>query len=66
MATNLAIDESLLEEALLLGGLNTKKATVNQALREFIKRRQRGKSLDFFGAIDFDESFDHKKARKKR
>ena len=33
MATNLAIDDELLEEALKVGGLHTKKATVTQATR---------------------------------
>jgi Arc/MetJ family transcription regulator len=36
LATNLNIDPKLLEEALAVGGLKTKKETVNQALREFI------------------------------
>ena len=34
MATNLSIDPQLLEEALRIGGLSTKKDTVNQALKE--------------------------------
>lgn len=36
MATNLAIDLELLNQALAIGGEGTKKATVNRALREFI------------------------------
>ena len=38
MATNLAIDEHLLEQALRAGGHRTKKATVNEALAEYIRR----------------------------
>ena len=38
MATNLAIDDSLLNMALQLGGLKTKKDTVNTALQEFIQK----------------------------
>lgn len=41
MATNLAIDAELLEEALKVGGLNTKKDTVNQALKEFVQKRRK-------------------------
>ncbi len=66
MATNLAINESLLCEALQLGKLRTKKATVNEALREYIDRRKRQKSLDLFGTIDFDPRYDYKAERRKR
>ena len=38
MATNLAIDDKLLEEALSISGLKTKKDTVNYALKEGQKR----------------------------
>lgn len=38
MATNLAIDDGLLERARRVGKLRTKKETVTQALTEFIQR----------------------------
>ncbi|MEA3240481.1 MAG: type II toxin-antitoxin system VapB family antitoxin [Pseudomonadota bacterium] len=63
MATNLAIDEKLLADALLLGEQKTKKATVNVALREFIQRRKQWEMLKLFGTVDFDPSYDHKKGR---
>lgn len=66
MATNLAIDDKLLREALRIGKQHTKKATVNQALQEFIDRRKRIKSLDMFGGIDFNPRYDYKAERKKR
>jgi len=66
MATNLGIDEKLLEEALRRGGHRTKKATVNEALREYIARRRRLATLDAFGAVDFDAGYDYKRARKQR
>ena len=40
MAMNLAIDDKLLEEALSISGLKTKKDTVNHALKEFVSRRK--------------------------
>lgn len=40
MATNLAIDNKLLEQAKRVGGLRTKKETVTVALEEFIRNRQ--------------------------
>ena len=63
MATNLAIDEKLLAEALKAGGLKTKKATVNEALREFIQRRKQARILKLFGTVEFDQNYDHKKGR---
>jgi Arc/MetJ family transcription regulator len=66
MATNLAIDDELLRQAVRLGKQRTKKATVNEALREYVQRRQRLKALDLFGAVDFDPSYDYKAERKKR
>jgi Arc/MetJ family transcription regulator len=66
MATNLAIDDNLLKTALVLGGLKTKKDTVNMALDEFIQRRKRQEVIDLFGKIEFDKNYDYKKARGKR
>ncbi|MCK4516704.1 MAG: type II toxin-antitoxin system VapB family antitoxin, partial [Spirochaetaceae bacterium] len=63
MATNLAIDETLLADALKAGNLKTKKATVNEALREFIQRRKQTQILKLFGTVEFDPDYDHKKGR---
>ena len=63
MPTNLAIDEILLSEAQKAGGLKNKKATVNQALREFIQKSKQLYTLKLFGQIDFDPDYDYKKGR---
>jgi len=63
MATNLAIDDELLDEALRVGGQRTKKATVNEALREYVQRRKQLQVLELFGKIDFDPAYNYKKAR---
>jgi Arc/MetJ family transcription regulator len=65
MATNLAIDERLLNEALRVGGLKTKKSTVNQALQEYVQRRKQARILDLFGKVDFDPKYDHKQQRRR-
>jgi Arc/MetJ family transcription regulator len=65
MATNLAIDDWLLEEALQIGGQTTKKETVNQALREYVQRRKQARILDLFGKVDFDPKYDHKRQRRR-
>jgi Arc/MetJ family transcription regulator len=63
MATNLAIDGELLQKALEVGGLKTKKETVNSALREFIDRHKQIEILDLFGKMDPDADYDYKKGR---
>lgn len=63
MATNLAIDDNLLQEALSISGLKTKKDTVNYALKEFINRRKQLEILTLFGKLEPDSDYDYKKAR---
>ncbi|MBK6686069.1 MAG: type II toxin-antitoxin system VapB family antitoxin [Deltaproteobacteria bacterium] len=66
MATNLAIDDQLLEEALRVGGLKTKKATVTEALNEYIQRRKQRAVIELFGTIDIDPKYNHKAQRRRR
>lgn len=63
MATNLAINQELLNEALEVSGLKTKKDTVNLALKEFIDRRKQLEILKLFGKMDPDPDYDYKKGR---
>ena len=65
MPTNLAIDDQLLDEAQRVGGHRTKKATVNEALEEYIQRRKQARILDLFGKVQFDPSYNHKKQRRR-
>ena len=65
MATNLALDDTLLEEALKIGNLKTKKDTVTTALKEFIAKRKQIRIKDLAGSIDYDEHYDYKKMRNK-
>ena len=66
MATNLAIDQKLLSEALKIGGFKTTKEAVNEALREFIQQRKRLQILELSGKIDFDPGYDYKQQRGRR
>jgi Arc/MetJ family transcription regulator len=65
MATNLAIDDRLLDEAQRIGGHRTKKATVTEALYEYIQRRKQTKIVDLFDTVEFDPKYDYKKQRRK-
>ena len=65
MATNLAIDDRLLQEAQRIGGQRTKKATVTEALQEYIQHRKQAKILELFGTVNFDPKYNYKKQRRK-
>ena len=64
MPTNLALDPELLEEAHRIGGHRTKKATVTEALREYIMKRKQQKVLELFGLIEYEEEYDYKPQRR--
>jgi len=64
MATNIELNEPLLSKAMRLGGMKTKKEAVNQALSEYVQRREQLKVLDFFGKVDLDPEFDYKSQRR--
>lgn len=66
MATNLALDDTLLSLAWRLGGHKTKRETVNEALREYIERRKQKDILRLFGKIEIESTYDYKKARAAR
>ena len=66
MATNLDLDDDLVEEAKRLGKHRTKREAVNEALAEYIARRKRRKVLDLFGRMDWDPEYDYKAERKRR
>lgn len=63
MATNLNINEKLLSEAQKIGMHKTKKATVNEALKEYIQRRKQSEITEIFGTIDYENNYNYKKLR---
>ena len=66
VATNLALDDRLLEEAVKIGGKTTKKAAVTEALQEYIARRKQARVVDLFGTVDYDPGYNYKVQRKRR
>lgn len=66
MATNLAIDDGLLEEARRIGGQKTKRATVTEALTEYIQRRKQRGIIALFGKVEVDPKYDYKAQRRRR
>jgi len=65
MATNLAIDDELLVEAQRVGGHRTKKATVTEALEEYIRHRKQARILEVFGTVELDPKYDYKRQRRR-
>ena len=63
MATNLDLDDRLINEARKLGKHRTKKGAVTAALEEYVRRKKQLKVLDLFGKIHFAQSYDYKAAR---
>ncbi len=66
MATNLALDDRLIEEARKVGGHRTKKEAVTAALDEYIKRRRQLEVIEHFGTVDFNPNYDYKALRKRK
>lgn len=66
MPTNLALDDSLIEEARSIGGHKTKKEAVTIALQEYIARRKQLGILDLFGTVDYDPDHDYKAERQRK
>lgn len=66
MATNMAIDNKLLDETLKVGGRATKRETVTEALLEYIGRRKQARIAELFGTIDYDPKYDYKMQRRRR
>ena len=66
MATNLALDDQLVQEAKRLGRHRSKRAAVNSALAEYVARRKRRRILGLFGTVQWDPRYDYKAERKTR
>jgi hypothetical protein len=66
MATNLVLDQDLLDRAFRVSGEPTKKAAVTRALQEFIARREQRRVAELFGKLDWDSSYDYKTERARR
>lgn len=64
MATNLALDDKLIEAARRSGGHKTKKEAVTAALEEYVRHRRQLRVLQAFANFDFDPKYDYKAERR--
>lgn len=65
MATNLALDDKLIDEARRVGRHRTKKAAVTNALKEYIQRRKQRRIIALFGTMDWEPGYGYKKSRRR-
>ena len=60
--TNIDIDDELLARAQAVAGTKAKKATVEFALRELVRRKERRKVLELRGAVTWEGDLDRSRA----
>lgn len=65
MIITIEIDDKLLEQAIAMSDRGTLNTSIEEALREYIQRRQQLKVLDLFGTIDYEEDYDYKQQRQR-
>jgi len=65
MATNLQLDDTLIETAVKLGKHKSKREAVTQALIEYNQHLRQLEILSLFGSIDFDPEYDYKAQRRR-
>jgi len=66
MRTNVVIDDELINEAIRLSGLKTKKDVISFALNELVATRKRRNLLEIEGKIMFRDDYDYKAMRENR
>ena len=66
MATNLALDDRLIEQARRIGGHKTKKDAVTAALEEYVQRRAQLEILELTGKVEYYPDYDYKKLRRRK
>ena len=64
MRTNIVIDDELMESALKVSGLATKKDVVEQGLRLLIKRNQQQEIRTLRGKVKWEGDLDEMRGRK--
>jgi Arc/MetJ family transcription regulator len=64
MATNLDLDDALIDAARRLGKHRTKREAVTRALEEYVRWLRQQAIVDQFGKIDYDAKFDYKRQRR--
>ena len=64
MATNLKLDEKLLEDVFKASGHKTKREAVTEAMTQYLQRKRQLDFLKLRGKVDFDPRYDYKEQRR--
>lgn len=66
MRTNIDIDERLLAAAQAVAGTRTKKATVEHALRELVRRKDRQRVRALLGTVEWTGDLDESRSGRRQ
>ena len=66
MRTNIVLDDQLLQEALALSHIKTKRELIHQALKEFVEHRKRLDIRELKGVGEIRSDYDYKTLRTDR
>lgn len=66
MRTNIIIDDTLMQRAMEVSGLKTKREVVEKAIIEFVERRTRKDLKELRGKIQFADDYDYRAMREGR
>ncbi len=66
MATNLALEDKLVEMTRRIGRHKSKQEAVTAALKDYIRSRKRLKILDWIGKVEYDDDYDYKALRTRK
>ena len=58
MRTNIVLDDDLIEEAMALTGLSTKRAVVHEALRTLVRLRRQASIRQLRGKLQWEGNLD--------
>ena len=63
MRTNVVLDDELIEQAMRISHVKTKREMINLALREFVSRHSQKNILDLVGQELIDPNYDVRNVR---
>jgi len=63
MKTSIAIDADLINNAMRVSGLKTKREVIAQALLEFTQNREKPDLRELPGTVEFADDYDYKATR---
>ena len=62
--TNIVLDDALVEEAMSLTGIRTRRELVDEALKLLVATRRRKSLSELFGKIKLADGYDYKATRR--